>query len=82
MSGWLSGRLIKQQKINKLRVFGQIVRTNSICPCYFFMRKEEEEKGGYGLRREPVIQEATTWHPRNYDLAHKNICFPTHKTMT
>lgn len=48
----------------------------------FFMRKEEEEKGGYGLRREPVIQEAITWHPRNYDLAHKNLCFPTHKTMT
>ena len=68
--------------INALQATGQIVRTNSICPCYFFMRKEEEEKGGYGLRREPVIREAITWHPRNYDLAHKNLCFPPHKTMT
>ena len=57
-------------------MLGQFVRTNSICPCYFFMRKEEEEKGGYGLRRKPVIREAITWHPRNYDLAHKNLCFP------
>ena len=44
------------------------------------MRKEEEEKGDYGLRREPVIREAITWHPRNYDLAHKNLCFPTHES--
>ena len=60
----------------------------TICPdkfnlsVLFFMKKEEEEKGGYGLRREPVIREAITWHPRNYDLAHKNLCFPPHKTMT
>ena len=64
------------------------MKLQTICPdkfnlsVFFFMRKEEEEKGGYGLRREPVIQEAITWHPRNYDLAHKNLCFPTHKTMT
>ena len=60
----------------------------TICPdkfnlyVLFFMRKEEEKKGGYGLRRGPVIREAITWHPRNYDLAHKNLCFPPHKTMT
>ena len=72
----------KYQENNTLWRSGQFVRTNSICPCYFFMRKEEEEKGGYGLRREPVIREAITWHPRNYDLAHKNLCFPPHKTMT
>ena len=65
------------------------MKLRTICPdkfnlsvLFFFMRKEEEEKGGYGLRREPVIQEAITWHPRNYDLAHKNLCFPPHKTMT
>lgn len=38
----------------------------TICPdkfylsVLFFMRKEEEEKGGYGLRRGPVIREAIT----------------------
>ena len=62
------------------------MKLRTICPdkfnlsVFFFMRKEE--KGGYGLRREPVIREAITWHPRNYDLAHKNLCFPPHKTMT
>ena len=66
----------KYQENNTLWHTGQFVRV------IFFMRKEEEEKGGYGLRREPVIREAITWHPRNYDLAHKNLCFPTHKTMT
>ena len=32
------------KEINKLQTVGQIVRTNSICPCYFFKRKEEEGK--------------------------------------
>ena len=32
------------KEINKLQTAGQIVRTNSICPCYFFMRKGEESK--------------------------------------
>ena len=32
------------KEINKLQTAGQIVRTNSICPCYFFMRKREEGK--------------------------------------
>ena len=60
----------------------------TICPdkfnlsVLFFMRKKKKKKGGYGLRRGPVIREAITWHPRNYDLAHKNLCFPPHKTMT
>ena len=46
------------------------MKLRTICPdkfnlsvLFFFMRKEEEEKkGGYGLRREPVIQEAITLH--------------------
>ena len=64
------------------------MKLQTICPdkfnlsVLFLYKKEEEEKGGYGLRREPVIREAITWHPRNYDLAHKNLCFPPHKTMT
>ena len=45
------------------------------------MRKEEEEKGGHGLRREPVIREAITWHPRNYDLAHKNLLKGTERSV-
>ena len=62
--------------------------SRTICPdkfnlsVLFFMRKKEEEKGGHGLRREPVIREAIIRHSRNYDLAHKNLCFLTHKTMT
>ena len=32
------------KEINKLQTVGQIVRTNSICPCFFFMRKGEEGK--------------------------------------
>ena len=38
------------------------------------MRKEEEEKGGYGLRREPVIREAITWHSNQLSYTHHLVC--------
>ena len=82
LSGWLYKRLISTRITTRYETPDNLSGQIQFVRVIFFMRKEEEEKGGYGLRREPVIQEAITWHPRNYDLAHKNLCFPTHKTMT
>ena len=82
MSRQLSDRLINTRKSIRYEAPNNLSGQIQFVRVIFFMRKEEEEKGGYGLRREPVIREAITWHPRNYDLAHKNLCFPPHKTMT
>ena len=82
MSGWLSGSFVIKRKSVSYKQPDNLSGQIQFVRVILFMRKEEEGKGGHGLRREPVIREAIIWYPRNYDLAHKNLCFLTHKTMT
>jgi len=60
----------KYQKNNTLWNSGQFVRTNSICPCYFFYEKGRRRKRGLRI-------ETRTCYPRSYNLAPEKLWFST-----